>query len=211
MVHNSIASKSSRYIQSALKNDWKEGQEKHVSLTEHEPDALEAYINWLYTEEVTLKDAEEKCQHHETSSSQQTRESDCRFKHSLKLVKMYILGDYLNDMQFCNAVIDVLEYMKGCPPGIDAIIWVWAHTMRGCPLRTLILERWAASLDTGAATTVEFMKKHDLNVPKEFLFDFLALMGAQLSSVRARRPKAKKSLEQKCRFHKHVDDSDKCN
>ena len=93
-------------MQSALKDEWKEGQEKHVDLSDHEPEAIEGYINWLYTKEVTLNNAEDKCKYHDASCSQEAQASCCSHKHSLKLVKMYTLGDYLNDMQFCNAVID---------------------------------------------------------------------------------------------------------
>jgi hypothetical protein len=35
IVHSSFATKSSKYMQSALKDEWKEGQEKHVSLSDH--------------------------------------------------------------------------------------------------------------------------------------------------------------------------------
>ena len=122
-VHESFAIKSSKYIQSALgNNDWKEGQEKHIGLIDHEPESLEGYINWLYTREVTLTNAEEKCKYHGPSQSQIYQASDCSRNHCLKLIKMYVLGDYLNDMRFCNAVIDTIGLMRGgCVPSLDAI------------------------------------------------------------------------------------------
>jgi hypothetical protein len=119
-----------------LKDNWKEGQEKHVDLVDHEPEALEDYINWLYTQNVTLKDAKEKCKHHRPSAIQAHQGSYCSRKHCLKLAKMYILGDYLNDMQFCNAVIGAMGLMQGCVLGRDAIEWVRNHTPQRWPCPT---------------------------------------------------------------------------
>lgn len=157
-MHNSFATKTSKYLQAAIKDDWKEGQEKHVSLTDHEPEALEGYINWLYTKEITLNNAEKKCEHHGPDRDQASQDSDCIYMHCLDLVKMYILGDYLNDMRFCNAVIDTLDLMKGCVTGVDAINWVWSNTMQNNPLRVFLLEQWAAEVESDLQDMIDFMK-----------------------------------------------------
>lgn len=213
MVHKSFATKSSQYIQSALKNEWKEGKEKHVSLVDHSPEALEGYINWLYTKQVTLKNAEKKCIHHGPDTDQGVQDSDCIYMYCLDLVKVYILGDYLNDMRFCNAVIDTLELMEGCFPGLDAIDWVWSNTMQNNPLRGFIIEHWAEAVKSDLQQTIGFMKDFSLHIPQEFLLDLLAFTGTQLCAATARPAEVKKPLakkSQKCKFHKHVDDSDKC-
>jgi hypothetical protein len=43
----------------------------------------------------------------------------------VELVKMYTLGDYLNNLRFFNAVIDMMGLMRGCVPAPEAIQWVW--------------------------------------------------------------------------------------
>jgi hypothetical protein len=164
-------------MQSALKDQWKEGQERRVILSDHEPEALEGYINWLYTKEVTLKNAEENCKHHDTSSNQEAQDSDCSHKHSLELVKMYVLGYYLNDMQFCNAVIDTMVLMRGCTPGLSTITWVWDHTMQDCPIRKYILEQWAGTICNAGA--IEILRNQSPKVPRDFLIDLLAFTGAK--------------------------------
>jgi hypothetical protein len=195
---------------SALKNDWKEGQERHVSLPDHEPETLEGYINWLYTKGVTLKDAEKKCGHHGPSATQQFQDSECSHMHCLKLVKMYMLGDYLNDMQFCNAVMDRMENMQGCVPGPDAISLAWGHMLQDCPVQKFVLEKWGGVLGTAAPRSIDFMRQNSSEIPKGFLFDLLAYMEAQHCSKTAKHAEGKNPLADKCRFHKHVDDTDKC-
>lgn len=197
-------------MQSALKNDWKEGQERQISLADHEPETLEGYINWLYTEEVTLKDAEEKCRHHGLGATQQFQHSECSHMQCLKVVKMYTLGDYLNDKRFCNAVIDTMEDMQGCVPGPDASSWVWGHMMQDCPVRKCVLEKWAGMLGASAQSSIDFMRENPSKIPKDFLFDLLAHMEARHCSKTAKHAKEKSTLADKCKLHKHVDDSDKC-
>lgn len=154
IVHNSFATESSKYIQAALKAGWKEGQEKHITLPDYEPATLEGYINWLYTKEVTFKNSEEKCGNHGPTGSQEAQNSDCSHKHFLNLAMMYTLGDYLNDLKFCNAVVDKMMLMRGCAPGPDGVRWVWTQMMQDCPVQKLVLERWIAILDHPATVTI---------------------------------------------------------
>ena len=213
IVHESFATKSSKYIQSALKNEWKEGKEKHVSLEDHSPKTLEGYINWLYTKETTLNNAERKCKYHGPDTYQDAQDSDCIYMHGLDLVKMYILGDYLNDMRFCNAVIDTMDLMEGCVINLDAIDWVWSNTMQNNPLTLFLLEHWAEAVESDSQGTIDYMKDGFYRIPDEFLLDLLAFTGTQLCAATARLAEVKKPLakkSQQCKFHKHIDDSDKC-
>jgi len=208
MVHSSYATKSSKYMQSALKDDWKEGQEKRVNPSDYEAETLEGYIDWLYTKDVTLVNAEKECISHEPSRSRGRQDSDCSFLHCLKLAKMYTLGDYLNDMRFCNAVIDAMVLMRDCYPGPDAVQWVWSKTMEGCPVRKHILERWAAILRH--EDIAGYIKKHSSKLPKDFLIDLLTTVGADHRSDILRVATARRALKEKCKFNLHFDDSDKC-
>jgi len=197
-------------MQAALKGDWKEGQEKYVSLVDREPDTVEAYIGWLYTKEVTVQDSEEKCLYHERSTRQKVRDSDCSHLHSLKFVKIDTLGDYLGDIRFCNAVIDMMAPMRGCVPAPEAIRWVWKHTMQDCPVRKFIVQTWTETLGSRAPHTIKFMRAEVSRIPKDFLFDLLASREAQHYPQTAELAQTQKPLAEKCKFHKHVDDSDKC-
>jgi hypothetical protein len=209
MIHSSFATKSSKYMHSALKDDWKEGQEKHFSLVDHEPEALEGYINWLYTKEVTLKDAEQKCKLHGPAYSLENPNSNCSYLHYLKLIKMYILGDYMNDMRFCNAVVDAMRLMRSCYPSPDAVQWAWNHTMQDSPVRKHLLEMWAEIL--GHPNTPGHMKGNLSKLSKEFLVDLLTFTGSDHRAEILKCSTARRTKSERCELHRHVDDWDKCN
>lgn len=131
--------------------------------------------------------------------------------HCLNLVKVYILGAYLNDIRFCNAVMDTLELTEGCVPGVDAIDWVWSKIMQDNPLRDLLLDHWAGALELDLQDTIRRLKCNSFKTPDQFLLESLAQKGTQLCAATARLAEVKKPLAknlQKCKFHKHVDDSD---
>jgi hypothetical protein len=162
----------------------------------------------LYTKQVTLRNAEDKCKYHDASCNQEAHDSYCSHKHSLKLVKMYTLGDYLNDMQFCNAVIDTMTLMRGCTPGIGTIKWVWDHTMQDRPVRAYILEEWSGTISNSHA--IQLLRDQSSKVSKEFLIDLLALTGTGHHSEIGKLFRTQRSEVKGCKFHRHMDDSDRC-
>lgn len=125
----------------------------------HELDTIEGYNNWLFTKEVPLHGSHKRYLHHESSIRQKVPSSDCSYLHSLNLVKMCTLGDYLNDVRFFNAVIDMMGLMQGFVPAPGAIRWVWKHTMQDCPARNYVVEQRGGTLCTLAPETIEFMKE----------------------------------------------------
>jgi hypothetical protein len=146
-VPTSLATKSSKFIKAALSRGWKEAQEKRISLPDTDPDTLEGYLNWIYTQRITLQHNSGPCEPCETKGTP----GNCVYAHSLSLLMMYTLGDYLNDLQFCNAVVDQMVAMKNseffrCVIPADAIGWVWEHTASDTPLRNYCLEIWKAIL-----------------------------------------------------------------
>lgn len=47
LVHDFLLKQTSKFFQTALKEDWKEGQEKKVDLPEDKPEAFGIYNEWL--------------------------------------------------------------------------------------------------------------------------------------------------------------------
>jgi hypothetical protein len=90
-VHRSFATKSSNFLQAALKHEsgWKENREKRVSITETKPVDFEVYLEWVYTSQLISRD----------TKTEQDR--------GAMLVRLYILGDFLDDAKFCNNVVDI--------------------------------------------------------------------------------------------------------
>ena len=120
-MHRSFAIKSSRFFQAALKGDscWKEAHEKRVLLPEAEPVDFDVYLEWVYTSQLTPRDAEPA------------------LDHCAMLVRLYILGDFLGDSKFCNKVMDAFRSESAWRPArpiSGPINLEWEKTMAGSPL-----------------------------------------------------------------------------
>lgn len=125
---------------------------------------------------------------------------------------MYVLGDYLGDFQFCNAIIDtwVRAALKVlCFPDAETVKYVWERTAADSSSRELFLEKWKGI--PSMASAAQHMKENP-ELPRDFLIDLLAFMGERHGANMKRDKKDVEKLwtSKKCKFHKHVDDSDKC-
>lgn len=130
-IVKSIATRSSKYFEVALANCWKEGREKRIELPKHLASTFEGYLQWLYTNEVTLTDTANVFQ---------------------QLCYFYVLGDYLDDPNFCNAIIDrfmAVRVKNNRAPHPKAVESAWTTTHEDSSLRSLILHMWS-----GASITV---------------------------------------------------------
>jgi len=124
-VITSIATRSSKFFQAAMNHGWKEAHEKRVPLPETRVDIFEGYVQWLYTGHITFTE-------NDTPGY-------------LLLIRFYILGDYLDDVNFHHAVLDhvVAFYLDSSRvPGREIVKFVWDNTTSDSLLRQLILDLW---------------------------------------------------------------------
>lgn len=123
-VHTSFAIKSSSFFRAALKNDWKEAREKRIDLPGTKVVDFQIYLQWLYTGRIAeLNYAESPA-------------------NSATLIRLCILGDYLGDSRFSNAVIDTLienssYVVSGMVFESSTVDLAWEKTSPGSPLRGL--------------------------------------------------------------------------
>jgi hypothetical protein len=187
----------------------KETHEKRISLPDTDPETLEGYLNWIYTKHVTLKNMEPQ---ESICKDCQKINSRCVSTLTLEIAKMYTLGDYLNDLQFCNAIVDALK--PGSCNGkrfatLTATHWVWNHTTTTCPLREYCLGVWKPAV-TGEGVQ-SFMEQHPHRFSHSFTIDLLIFIGRRHKTDLDRDMTVQAKLfEQNCKFHKHVDDFDTC-
>lgn len=158
-LYTEIATRSSKFFQAALTRNCKESHENRILLAEVHPDVFEGYLQWLDTGVIT-------------SSFPISKPT------MFDLAELYILGDYLDDATFRNAVLDDLTISAyEMLPGICSVKLAWGNTARGSPLRALISEIWAKK---PTALVVEKLVREADEYPGAFiaeLFEHMAVSG----------------------------------
>jgi hypothetical protein len=90
----------------------------------------------------------------------------------MQCVKLYLLGDYLSDVVFCELVVEKLvgrSQMLPCRlPGAAEVTLAWDNTPEKSPLRAVINELW---LDQKIATVIKCLQAK--NSPPSFVLDLL--------------------------------------
>lgn len=140
-VHTTYTTQSSSLIRASLSQDWKEGKEKRIASPEAEPESLEGYLSWVYSRTITLGSSQTQCMH----CTARSIGGLCTPSTSKELAQMYVLGDYLGDLRFCNAVMDtwvVAAKAATCIPSPAAVCYVWQQTTAESPWRELYLLKW---------------------------------------------------------------------
>ncbi|KAL1589532.1 hypothetical protein WHR41_01608 [Cladosporium halotolerans] len=177
-VHKNIATRSSKYFQAALAKCWKEGCTSRVELSEHDEGCFEGYLQWLYTSEITF-----------------ASKPDVGFQ----ICRLYILGDYLGDQKFCNAVIDraISRWINDkVALGLHAFELVWSSTPDDSPLRTLILEMIS---NLTLTKMVKSLKSHQHCCSKDLMLEYLTQMATsqQLSRSVGLKDNQKRQIGEK--------------
>ena len=90
--------------------------------------------------------------------------------------ELYILGDYLDDMTFCEGILEGLVELSCGPehelPSALAVCLAWSKTSVDNPLRAVIRE---LSLDVPIKSTVEAFSNNDES-PHEFILELLSVL-----------------------------------
>lgn len=133
-VHENLICKHSVLFNSAIKKEWKEGQERRVVLPDDTPSVVNLYAQWLYSDKII--------------SRQSPNEEDERTvaEYSL-LIDAFVFGEKIQDGPFKDASIDALIHLVDTP---DKDGWKWYPTGRvdfayqgtpeGSPLRKLLVD-----------------------------------------------------------------------
>lgn len=127
-----VLGKSSDFFKSALKKDWKEGQENTIELPEDDPQVFRYYAEWLCTGNIYCK----------------SEATTTAFDYNV-LIDLYILGEKLMDDTFQDRVIDALittadeanpPFVPKKLPEYRSISRVYGHTPTGSPIRSLVVD-----------------------------------------------------------------------
>lgn len=131
------------------------------------------------------------------------------------LVRLYILGHFLDDAGFCNRVMDILAYdgAKGPPlkpfaMQIEDFCLAWAKTPVGSPLRAFILDFITRHMAHNNAIFQGFLES---TCPRELFIDLFKHLESKHGLTKLLKPSTKLSkVVGKCEFHRHDEESPKC-
>lgn len=129
-VHPGLLQGSSAFFQTALKEEWMEGQQRTVKLPEQTPPAFSKYVQWLYTGKIFSKDDKHNF-----------------VRSYVFLAKLYVLGEALLDTVFRDRIIDVIvtcarESISGGNgkwPTRKTVDTIYNGTPNGSPARHLMV------------------------------------------------------------------------
>ena len=200
-----FAVKSSQFMQTALGGDWKESHEKRVSLPKVRVSDFEAYLQWLYTGHVVLLDRS--------------------YVRGSALLRQYLLGDFLVDDRFCNAIMDLIIRKYGAlvfaPEDINS---VWRETTPGSGIRKVLVDLIIRDLSGDGYSpcfTAKGVWNHEVTADvfarmaesKRVALGMFAALGGPSNVQESLRSAVKhpKDNENKCAdYHKHGEGYPRC-
>lgn len=184
-VHEDLLKAHSRFFCAALNKEWKEGQERKVSLPEDDPEHFELSYHFLYTGRIYSKSAEQDP--HGVAAEE------------VLLAYLWTLGDKLNSSSFMDAILDTMisgmESDKSCPMTLHEIIYP-DSARASCMKRFLVdVAAWEWSENAVAEAA------QDKDTPREFFRDFASALHKFAKSGRQGVAPYKGST---CCYHEHV-------
>jgi hypothetical protein len=125
-VHKGVVCARSTYFAAACSERWTEGLDtKIIRLIDTEPSTFQGYMDAMYD-----------------------RLSYSSEKSSRPLIKLYILGDFLNDVKLRNRAMTLLVSLRRCPSYMS-IELIWANTASGSRLRDWAMDMVRTKLGAG--------------------------------------------------------------
>lgn len=103
IVHRDVLTKSSTFFQCAIKPSWTRSRDRQIKMPDQDVTAFEIYINWLYSGTIDLWKDGDVTSTYKNDRGKTYEEEGSRY---FRIIHSFVLGDYVNDDGFCNALID---------------------------------------------------------------------------------------------------------
>ncbi|KAF2874076.1 hypothetical protein BDV95DRAFT_565353 [Massariosphaeria phaeospora] len=137
-IHESLLRSSSFFFDSALKDGWKENEQKAISLPSVIPEIFTVYVKWLYTGQFFLtRDGDDRVVKDDATGKILKRNSTewWRWK------ACYELADFIQDSDFKDACVDVaLELMKSIGYCMQMGNLIYHLSVEGSPARKFAVD-----------------------------------------------------------------------
>ena len=145
IVHKDVLCSTSEFFRRALNGDWKEASGHPCRIPDANEEAFAAYVDSLYTQVVSDLFINSSCE-----STDHTTCTLCSLDGNFHA---YLLDDYLQDEQFCNAVIDQLlatTVQFNFNPNTTLIEKFWDMIPKSSGLRRLLVDLRALNCSTSS-------------------------------------------------------------
>jgi hypothetical protein len=164
-IHEGVIYARSELFKRAMKGNWIEAKERVVNLPEDTPEIFEAYVNYVYTNQLP------------TTGKELDKQSRIAHDHIVKaeyirLTKIYVLAKRLQDRIAKNAIVTAIVALavqvdsedSTLVHGAAAVTNVYNGILEGSRARQLIVDFWVY------LSHRSFTKQYD-HLPREFLQD----------------------------------------
>lgn len=185
-VNEKLICAASPFFDRAFGGEWDESRTRTIELREHDAQVFRTYMHWLYLQKLAVRN--------DAPGSVGNEEY-------LHLAKAYVLGDFLSDGDFKDAVIDaILE--KSTTTASDGKIWspvgpvirhIYDNTLGCSQARQLLVDIYTRN---GHGNWLQDWAHRD-DLPKDFLLDLAVALLDKRS-----RPVPAIPLDP-CRYHQH--------
>ena len=188
----------------ALKEQWRKPEEP-IKLPEDDPDAFEAYAQWLYTGKIFSKlDPSSMAEYGGLFGwTQQLR----------VLGTLFVLGEERMDRAFQDRVMDAMvaiNLQTRHVPAPDTVNYIMQRTLRDSPARRWVVHSYIRyGRDFGASNTqsTDYWLKHLRLFSHEFVAELLIEQSRRIHMRDSERDDLKALLERpRCTYHSHGKD-----
>jgi hypothetical protein len=170
------------FFKNALKEWWKEGENRIVTLAADDPEIFALYLHILYGEKLSLKSfpVGDPAAYRDPAQIKVDRLTVCQ---------VFGLAEFLQDTRCKNAVVDSLfatlhpypRLLPGnwdCPflPNAEAVAMIYAGTEADAPIRKLLVDMYASTEGSLQGHIGPKRERKVSKSPDEFLADLLELL-----------------------------------
>ncbi|KAF2124791.1 hypothetical protein P153DRAFT_400871 [Dothidotthia symphoricarpi CBS 119687] len=201
LVHQDQLTISSEFFKKALSGDWEESSTRTVQLPETDVTAFGIYVKWLYSGKFYIMEDNDKSD---------KDEDDLIPDHELdKWHSCYVLGSFLQDLDFKDALIDMLieKARLELAFSIHLVESVYDFSLATSPHRELVVHA-VAHVWPNPFFQIKVLKEQ----PAEFLADLLVYIGppAKLRIFQAQSVNDFFKDLKPCRYHEHTLNNSPC-
>ncbi|WPB01968.1 uncharacterized protein RHO25_006602 [Cercospora beticola] len=192
-VNEAMLRKTSKFFEKALKEQWKEGNEREVRLPEMKPHTFNIYLNWALTGKLFLEDGEEVWM-----SDNQIFDN---------IADSFVSGDMVFDSEFKDAVTDAAASLFASVRsgqgrwllGSELRQYLYDNTSSSCAtLRRMLVRQLSMS-----SKLAELVSEDE---PPASLYE----LSVELAKGKSKAMEEFKKEVEDCEYHEHAPGADNC-